>query len=129
VAIVFSILHFGYRSPLDILLVFVVAVLFGYAALRTGSILGISLAHGLTNISLFLIFPLLVYKPIPQIVPPEAIEIPQEEAVPVEFTPTPEFVGPALWAPAPQKIYSTPSPTPIATSTPSRTQPPLTPTL
>ena len=38
---------------------FVVALVFGWARERTGSIVGVSLAHGLTNIVLFLVMPFL----------------------------------------------------------------------
>ncbi len=60
VAIVFAVLHMGYHSALDIVFVFAVAVIFGWVTLRTGSILGVSLAHGLTNITLYLVFPFLI---------------------------------------------------------------------
>jgi len=59
VALVFAALHIGYKSPLDVLFVFGVGLFFGWATLRTGSILGVSLAHGLTNIVLFLVMPFL----------------------------------------------------------------------
>jgi membrane protease YdiL (CAAX protease family) len=35
-------------------------VFFSYAALRTRSLLGVSMAHGLINITMFLIYPFLV---------------------------------------------------------------------
>jgi hypothetical protein len=60
VAAVFAVLHLGYRSALDVLFVFGVALFFGWIVQRSGSILGVSLSHGLTNISLYLIFPLLL---------------------------------------------------------------------
>jgi len=59
-ASVFSALHIGYHSLLDIFFVFLVALLFSWIVLRTGSIIGVSLAHGITNICLFLIFPFLL---------------------------------------------------------------------
>jgi uncharacterized protein len=59
VALVFAALHIGYQSPLDLLFVFGVGLFFGWVTLKTGSILGVSLAHGLTNIVLFLIMPFL----------------------------------------------------------------------
>jgi membrane protease YdiL (CAAX protease family) len=37
--------------------VFVVAVVFGWAVRRTGSLLGVTVAHGLTNVILFLVMP------------------------------------------------------------------------
>lgn len=60
VALVFAVLHLGYRSALDVLFVFGVAIFFGWLVIRTGSIMGVTLAHGLTNIALFLVFPFLL---------------------------------------------------------------------
>lgn len=57
VAAVFAVLHLGYRSPLDVLFVFGVGLLFGWLVARTGSLLGVSIAHGLTNIGLLLVLP------------------------------------------------------------------------
>jgi membrane protease YdiL (CAAX protease family) len=57
VSLIFAVLHYGYGSFADVIFVFSVAMLFGWIALRTGSILGVSLAHGVTNIALFLVFP------------------------------------------------------------------------
>jgi uncharacterized protein len=60
VSLIFAVLHYGYGSFSDVVFVFAVAMLFGWIALRTGSILGVSLAHGLTNFTLFLVFPFLI---------------------------------------------------------------------
>ena len=57
ISILFAVLHLGYLSLLDLFFVFGVALLFGIVALRTRSILGVTLAHGLTNIVLFLVAP------------------------------------------------------------------------
>ncbi len=57
VSALFAILHVGYRSVLDVVFVFVVALFFGYVAEKTQSIVGVSLSHGLTNITLFLVMP------------------------------------------------------------------------
>jgi uncharacterized protein len=59
VSLVFAVLHVGYLSVLDVLFVFLVGLLFAIVALRTKSILGITVAHGLINTGLFLIFPFL----------------------------------------------------------------------
>jgi membrane protease YdiL (CAAX protease family) len=59
VAALFAVLHFGYRSVLDVLFVFGVGGLFGWIVARTGSLVGVTLAHGLTNIMLFLVMPFL----------------------------------------------------------------------
>ena len=60
VAAIFAVLHLGYRSLADLIFVFLVALYFGYYVRRTRSIFGVTLAHGLTNVSLFLIFPFLI---------------------------------------------------------------------
>lgn len=60
VSVVFAVLHFGYRSILDVIFVFLVALFFGMVVARTGSLLGVTLAHGLTNIALYLIIPFLI---------------------------------------------------------------------
>nr|MBC7245812.1 CPBP family intramembrane metalloprotease [Chloroflexota bacterium] len=59
VSALFAVLHVGYKSVLDVAFVFGVALFFGYIVKKTGSILGVSLAHGLTNIVLFLVAPFL----------------------------------------------------------------------
>lgn len=59
VSAVFAVLHIGYRSLADVLFVFGVALLFGWLAWRTRSIVGVSLTHGLINIWLFLVAPFL----------------------------------------------------------------------
>src|SRR5665648_271714 len=45
-AAVFSVLHMGYKSWQDLVFVFGVALLFGWVVRRSGSILGVSIAHG-----------------------------------------------------------------------------------
>jgi len=57
VSVLFAVLHIGFHSVLDVLFVFGVAMFFGWAVKKTGSLLGVTLAHGLTNIMLFLVFP------------------------------------------------------------------------
>jgi uncharacterized protein len=84
VSAVFAVLHFGYRSLLDVLFVFAVAVYFAIFVQRTGSLLGVAFAHGLTNISLFLIFPFLLANPVQQMPVPQDIIAPRP---PVAFTP------------------------------------------
>jgi len=59
VAFVFAVLHVGYKSLLDVIFVFGVAIVFGYITDKTRSIVGVSLAHGVTNIMLFLVAPFL----------------------------------------------------------------------
>jgi membrane protease YdiL (CAAX protease family) len=56
---VFAVLHIGYLSILDVVFVFLVGLLFSLFALRTKSIVGVTIAHGAVNISLFLLLPFL----------------------------------------------------------------------
>ncbi len=59
VSFLFAILHMGFLSWLDLLFVFAVAIFFGWMVKKTGSLLGVTLSHGLTNIILYLIAPFL----------------------------------------------------------------------
>ena len=56
-AVVFSVLQMGYHSPLQWLLVLLAGLFFGWVVKRTGSLLGVALAHGIANIGLYLVFP------------------------------------------------------------------------
>ena len=56
-AILFAVLHIGYASVLDVVFVFFIALLFGWIVEATGSLAGVTVAHGLTNIVLFLVMP------------------------------------------------------------------------
>lgn len=58
VAALFAVLHVGYQSVIDVVFVFGVALFFGLTRAHTGSIVGVSLAHGMTNVLLFLTMPL-----------------------------------------------------------------------
>jgi uncharacterized protein len=78
VAAVFAVLHMGYRSFTDVLFVFAVGVLFGWLVARSGSLLGVTLAHGLTNIVLFLIMPFVglpTLRPLAWAAPPWAAQL------------------------------------------------------
>ena len=57
VSILFTALHIGWNSVLDLLFVFCVALFYGYSFQKTGSIFGITLSHGISNTFLFLIMP------------------------------------------------------------------------
>jgi LysM repeat protein len=59
VAVVFAVLHLGYKSVSDVAFVFAVGLLFGWLVARTRSLLGVTLAHGVTNITLYLVVPFL----------------------------------------------------------------------
>jgi membrane protease YdiL (CAAX protease family) len=54
---VFAVLHIGWLSPLDMIFVFSIGLFFGLITLKTGSIMGVSLSHGITNVILFLVTP------------------------------------------------------------------------
>ena len=60
VSFLFAILHMGFLSWIDVVFVFVVALFFGWVVKRTGSLLGVTLAHGITNIGLYLVVPFLL---------------------------------------------------------------------
>ena len=57
VALLFAVLHIGYQSLVDVVFVFVVGLFFGWVVTLTKSLVGVTLAHGLTNIVLFLVMP------------------------------------------------------------------------
>jgi membrane protease YdiL (CAAX protease family) len=60
---VFAALHIGYLSLVDVVFVFGVGVLFGWLVLKTGSLLGVSIAHGMTNVLLLLVLPTFPFPP------------------------------------------------------------------
>jgi len=57
VSLMFGALHIGWSSALDVGFVTLVGAFFGFVVHRTGSILGVTLAHGLANIMLFIVLP------------------------------------------------------------------------
>lgn len=57
ISALFAVLHIGYASVPDVLLVFAVGLGFSLVVERTHSILGVTLAHAIANISLYLILP------------------------------------------------------------------------
>ncbi|MEN6292317.1 MAG: type II CAAX endopeptidase family protein [Methanobacterium sp.] len=57
VSIIFTALHIGWNSTLDLLFVFSVALFYGYTFQKTGSLFGITFSHGISNTFLFLIMP------------------------------------------------------------------------
>ncbi|KAB8139838.1 CPBP family intramembrane metalloprotease [Chloroflexia bacterium SDU3-3] len=63
VAVLFAAMHLGHRSPAMAVLMLVVGLLFGLAAQRTGSILGVVLAHGIANVLALLALPALSRAP------------------------------------------------------------------
>lgn len=57
VSILFTALHIGWNSTLDLLFVFSVALFYGYTFQKTGSLFGITFSHGISNTFLFLVMP------------------------------------------------------------------------
>lgn len=57
VSILFGVLHTGHRSWLDVAFVAVVGFYFSLIVIRTKSLLGVTLAHGCTNVVLFAVLP------------------------------------------------------------------------
>jgi len=56
-SLLFAVLHIGFFSWIDVVFVFTVALFFSLVVKKTGSLLGVTLSHGITNIVLFLIAP------------------------------------------------------------------------
>jgi membrane protease YdiL (CAAX protease family) len=61
ISLLFAVMHIGYRSLADFGFVLLVGLIFAYIVKRTGSIWGVTLAHGFTNITLYLLIPLLIH--------------------------------------------------------------------
>jgi membrane protease YdiL (CAAX protease family) len=70
VSFIFAILHIGYASATDFAFVFAIALLYGWVVIRTGSIIGVSVSHGITNITLFLVMPFIPVLSVPLGPPP-----------------------------------------------------------
>lgn len=60
VSFLFAVLHLGFLAIADVLYVFAIALLFSWVAKKSGSLLGVSLSHGLSNVFLYVIVPGLV---------------------------------------------------------------------
>jgi membrane protease YdiL (CAAX protease family) len=60
VALLFSVLHIGYLSASDWFFVLAVGLFFGWVVQKTGSLFGVTLSHGITNIVLYVVLPLVV---------------------------------------------------------------------
>ena len=63
-SLLFSGLHIGYRSVTFIIFVLGVSLLFAHIVYWSGSIIGVTVAHGLTNVTLYLIMPQLIQLPV-----------------------------------------------------------------
>ena len=57
ISLVFAVLHLGFISIIDVVFVFLVALFFGWVVKKTGSLFGVTLAHGITNALLYLVLP------------------------------------------------------------------------
>ncbi|RJS48534.1 MAG: hypothetical protein CIT03_07515 [Methanobacterium sp.] len=60
VSLLFTSLHIGWESILDLIFVFSVSMFYGFVFYKTRSIFGITLSHGISNSFLFLVFPFLL---------------------------------------------------------------------
>jgi membrane protease YdiL (CAAX protease family) len=60
ISAIFAILHIGHLSALDIVVVFVIALIFAVMVWRTRSIIGVAFAHGITNVFLYFVGPFLL---------------------------------------------------------------------
>ena len=58
--LIFMIMHTGWESFLDVIFVGVVGFFFSLVVLRTGSLIGVSFSHAITNLSLFVLTPSLL---------------------------------------------------------------------
>ncbi|MDQ6670666.1 MAG: CPBP family intramembrane metalloprotease, partial [Chloroflexota bacterium] len=86
VSTVYALLHISSGSPVAVVLMWCVGLGFAWAAARTGSLLGVSLAHGLANVGLHMLVPLATLALTP--LPPPPTAAPADPAV----------AGPAAWS-------------------------------
>lgn len=63
VSILFGIFHMGWNSFLDVAYVTLIGFIWGVCVYKTGSIIGVTFAHGIANVFLFMIFPILELAP------------------------------------------------------------------
>jgi len=59
VSLIFAVLHMGFLSVVDIIFVLGAGLYFGWVVYKTSSLTGVILAHGATNIVLFIVAPLI----------------------------------------------------------------------
>ncbi len=64
-SMVFAVLHITHLSVIDVIFVFCVALMFTWLMDHFNSLLGISIAHGITNIGLYLIWPCILSQNFP----------------------------------------------------------------
>lgn len=77
VALIFSLLYLGFHSFWFFLLMLGVGLAFGIIAARTRSLVGVSISHGLANVSLFIVLPLLLAGTAAKIDPLPAVSLPE----------------------------------------------------
>ena len=121
VAVVFAILHVGYKSVTDVAFVFAVGLLFGWLVARTRSLLGATLSHGITNIALYLVVPFLGIAA--ATVPATGVQNVEEFAQ--DFSREVQHIQALI--PPPQVQTPAPTTTPSATPVPSPTPRPAEP--
>jgi hypothetical protein len=150
VAVVFAVLHLGYKSVSDVAFVFAVGLLFGWLVARTRCLLGVTLAHGVTNITLYLVIPFLGIaaavtpatdvQNMEELTPDISREVQHILALRPGSPPSPPVGGESAGRtgqslqPAPGQVLiraptqtPTPTATPTATPTPTPTPPPPSP--
>jgi len=60
VSLIFAVLHIGHYSLLDVAFVFLVALLFTAMVKKSGSLVGVTLAHGIANSMLYCVMPFIL---------------------------------------------------------------------
>ena len=60
VSLIFAVLHLGHYSIMDVAFVFLVALLFTAMVKKSGSLVGVTLAHGIANSMLYCVMPFLL---------------------------------------------------------------------
>jgi uncharacterized protein len=60
-SLIYAVLQIGQGHPLNSVYILGISLLFGWTVQKTGSIIGVAMAHGLFNVGLYLIFPHLFF--------------------------------------------------------------------
>jgi membrane protease YdiL (CAAX protease family) len=76
VALLFALLQLGFSSFWYFLFTLLVGLVFGVIAAQTHSLVGVSISHGLANVSLLLILPMIMTEPAARIDPPLPVSVP-----------------------------------------------------
>ena len=133
IALLFAILHIGYKSWVDIIFLFLVGLFFSFMVAKTHSLLGVSLAHGLANIGLFLVFPFVLATPLKNypVLPLPLVQInaPAIWSAPFSYLPRPEeVISPDMMATSTATLQASETaivadyPTATSTASPSDTE-------